>query len=285
MTTAHVHDSLDLREHVQGAILTGRERLGHLRQCVPHVDLADYVHPGAPALPAAVHRSDAGFEWGALLNDTIGDCGEAMPIHGIEAMHLDVGSAPPAFANEDAEFLYEKVGGYVPGNPATDQGTDNGVLVEYWTEEGVLCHADGSIHRIIGTAGVSMDTAMIQRAIWEFVVLFRAIDLPITAQGQSQWEVMGDPATDPEAAVGSWGGHDIPYLSYDGQRYRCISWGQELLVAVAFDITYAMQGSSIPADAFPGFVVVTEDMADDPGQIAPSGVMIGQLVTDLKGMN
>jgi hypothetical protein len=209
-----------------------------------------------------------------FLNDRLGDCGEAMTAHGIEAFHLDAGTPVPLFVDADVEKLYEEVGGYVPGDPSTDQGTDNQVLVDYWRKSGMACAADGSSHKIVASLFVDPKKVELnQRAIWEFVALFRAIALPETAQGQREWEVT-DPNLEGPAAPGSWGGHDIPYLSYDVKRFRCETWGTSLLVTYGFDAAYAMQDS---------FVVVTEEMLDQRG-MSPAGFDWTKLSADVKSL-
>jgi hypothetical protein len=266
-------DGFDLRHAVQTTLPPTLPKLGHKGKVRPELNLADYVHADAPAVPKAVHRSHLDHDFPMYLNDRLGICGEAMALHGIEALHLDAHTPVPPFSDADAEKLYEEVGGYVPGEPETDQGTDNHILVTKWQDDGVLCSADGSVHKIVGSLFVDPhDVALNQRAIWEFVVLYRAIALPITAQGQREWHVTDD-KLEGDAEPGSWGGHDIPYLSYDGHLFRCETWGTSLLVTYGFDKAYSMEG----------FVVVTEEMMDLRG-MSPAGFDWDKLTSDFKAL-
>jgi hypothetical protein len=266
-------EGFDLREVTHTKLPAKLPKLGHRSGRRPKLDLADYIVRDAPVVPPAVYRSNLEHDFPMYLNNELGDCGEAMTLHGIEAFHLDARTGVPPFADGDAEKLYEEVGGYVPGEPETDKGTDNGVLVEYWQTSGVACAADGSVHKIVASVFVEpKNVDLNQRAIWEFVALFRAIALPETAQGQKEWQVT-EPKLEGPAAPGSWGGHDIPYFSYDGKRYRCATWGAELLLTYEFDVDYAIEG----------FVVVTKEMLDQEG-VSPAGIDWSALTSDIKSL-
>lgn len=242
----------------------------------PKLDLADYVSAEAEP-PAGVHRSNSNLP---VLRDPLGNlswgcCGEAMAIHGTEAIEADAARPVPPWATPDSLNLYSLVGGFninagPPGQNPTDQGTDNQVLVDKWRDVGIRCAADGSVHKIAGSMFVDPTDPRLNRiAIWEFVVLFRAVGLPLTAQGQNSWKLT-DPSLQGDAAVGSWGYHDIPYFSFDSNRLRNDSWGIPMLVDWAFDKAYAVQG----------LVVVTQEMLNLRG-VSPAGVDWTRLNADL----
>lgn len=244
-------------------------KLGHAGIHTPRVALGDYLAAEAQP-PARVHRGLFKGYTDVLANDQLGDCGEAMPIHGIEGMHHAAGTRVPPFVAQDAINLYEQVGGYVPGDPSTDQGTDNDVLINHWTSTGIKCAGDSSIHKIAASVFVDPQNEVENKiAIYEFVALFRAVALPLTAQGQTRWSVVGDGKTG-DSAPGSWGGHDIPYMAYDPNDYDADSWGVWIPVDESFDRAYAMQG----------FVVVTPDMQRRSG-VSPTGLNYSRLMADL----
>lgn len=271
--TSQVENLLDGLPRALHHVPPEKRKLGHAGLHKPAINLADHVVDSAEP-PAAVHRSNLGFKWGALLNDQLGDCGEAMAIHGDEAFHLDAGTPVPPYADDDAETFYEEVGGYVPGNPNTDNGTDNSVLVQKWQQVGIPCKANGQRYKIAGSVFVDpKDERLTKIGIWEFVAVFRALGLPTTAQTQNgRWSVV-DPSLQGDSAVGSWGYHDIPYLSYDQNRIRTITWGEEWLVDWVFDKAYAAGG----------FAVVTTDQLNLQG-VSPAGVNWSSLVAALKGL-
>jgi|SRR5581483_9932701 len=252
--------------------------LPHDTRFDPKLDFREYIHPDAPTVPPAVHRELHGYPWGMLLNDQLGDCGEAMACHAIEAFRADAGMPHAPFTDADAEKMYEDVGGYDPsqtqpdGSNPTDQGTDNSVLISKWSSPGFHCAANGSTHRIAAAVEVPVgDDALAKRAIWEFVVLFEALGLPMNAQGAPDWTVRGDPNGDPDAGVGSWGYHDVPNISYDPTHLLTVSWGSELTQTWPFKRTYGVQT----------FFVVTYDQLGRKG-VSPSGVNLSKLMTDAR---
>jgi hypothetical protein len=242
----------------------------HLGTHKPKLKLADYLDRAAAPPPAAITRPHAGFPWGMLANDMLGDCVCAMILHSIADFHLDAGTPVPAFIDEDAILLYEKIGGYDPKDPSTDQGCDEGVAMSTW-EKGLPKTSDGVVHKIAGTVAVDpADLVECRIAIDEFVDLQIGIALPTTAQGQAEWEVVGDPSNDPDSAPGSWGGHGIPFREYDAETFKCVTWGAELLLTVPFHQAYSQEAH----------VVVTREMLNKTGT-GPSGVQWGDLVSDL----
>lgn len=247
-------------------------KLGRTGTHTPKLHLGQYLSASAEP-PASVHRGLFTGYTDVLANDTLGDCGEAMTLHGIEGMHHAAGTTVPAFTRQDAINLYEVVGGYVPGNPNTDQGTDNSVLIKDWEGAGVKCAADGSVHKITGSVAVDATNIVeCQTAIYEFGALFCAVDLPITAQGQTVWSVVGNGQTG-NSAPGSWGGHDVVAMAYSGDTIDVDTWGVWTPVTADFRTTYQA--------GF--FAVVSQDMLNRSG-VSPTGLDWSALVADLQAL-
>jgi hypothetical protein len=176
----------------------------------PELKLADYIHPQLANPPAAISRPHPGFSWGMLANDRIGDCVIAMMLHSIEDFHLDSGTPVPPFTDADAISIYSAIAGYNPKDPASDRGTDENAAMRYWEHPGLKTRHGGS-HAIAATVAVDPSNLNECRiAIDEFVDLQIGVALPISAQGQTEWTVVGDGKTG-KSAPGSWGGHGIPY--------------------------------------------------------------------------
>ena len=238
----------------------------------PALKLSDYIHAELANPPAAISRPHPGFQWGMLANDKIGDCVIAMMLHSIEDFHLDAGTPPPAFTDADAISIYSAITGYNPNDPSSDRGTDEGAAMRYWEHPGLQSTDNGS-HTIIATVAVDPSNLNECRiAIDEFVDLQIGIALPISAQGQTEWTVVGDGKTG-HSAPGSWGGHGIPYREYDAETFKCVTWGAELLLTVPFHQDYAQEAH----------VVVTQEMLNKQG-VGPSGVAWDELIADIKAL-
>jgi hypothetical protein len=238
----------------------------------PTLKLADYIHTQLAAPPAAVSRPHPGFKWGMLANDQIGDCVIAMMLHSIEDFHLDAGTPVPAFTDQDAISLYSAITGYDPKDPSSDRGTNESDAMHFWRHSG-LRTSDEVNHKIVATVAVDpSDLNQCRIAIDEFVALQIGIALPLTAQGQAEWTVVGDGKTG-HSAPGSWGGHGIPYREYDADTFKCVTWGAELLLTVPFHEAYAQEAH----------VVVTREMLSKTG-IGPSGVAWDELIADIRAL-
>lgn len=252
-----------------------------LGSAVPHkpkIALTEYIAHQVEA-PTAVHRKQPPYG-DAWLNLQLGTCGEGMAINGVQTFHAEAGTPIPPFTDDDAEELYEIVGGYNPkapqvnGENPTDQGTDNNKLVAEWKHPGISCGADGTLHTIEESLFVDpADENLTRLAMWEFVVCFRAYGLPETAQSQQgRWTVM-DNAPSGATALGSWGYHDIAQTSYGPRNVGLKTWGMPWMAAWPFDSKYGVQG----------FVVTTPEQTNLQG-ISPAGIDWTKLNADLAAM-
>ena len=235
----------------------------------PTLKLADYIKPDLANPPAAVSRPHPGFQWGMLANDRLADCVIAMMLHSIEDFHLDAGTPVPAFTDADAIKIYSAITGYDPNDPNSDQGTNETTAMTYWEHPG-LQTSDGMDHQIVATVAVDPSNLNECRiAIDEFVDLQIGIALPLNAQGQTEWKVIGNGRTG-DSAPGSWGGHGIPFREYDADTFKCVTWGAELLLTVPFHQAYSQEAH----------VVVTKEMLTKTG-VGPSGVAWDELIADI----
>jgi hypothetical protein len=237
----------------------------------PDLKLSDYIHRELADPPAAISRPHPGFDWGTLGNDTLRDCVVATMLHSIEDFHLDAGYTPPGFTSWDAISLYSALTGYKRDEPASDRGVDENVAMRYWEHPGLRV-GGGNIHKIAATVAVDPTNLNECRiAIDEFIVLQVAVALPLSVQGESQWDLVIGAGT--ESALGSWGGHRILYREYDPEMFKCVTWGAELVVTVPFHLEYVQNAH----------VVVTQEMLGKHG-IGPSGVAWDELIADIKGL-
>src|ERR1019366_7536834 len=98
-----------------------------------------------------------------------GDCVVAAIGHMVELWTFDASAGKSTNIPSDAQILamYEAVGGYVPGNPATDQGATLEAGLAY-----LVTHGLNGVHAVAWPAVPTGDHQMVKQA----VNLFGAMD-------------------------------------------------------------------------------------------------------------
>lgn len=173
--------------------------------------------------------------WNMFMNDTLGCCVPAAAAH-MTMQWSWYANAGKLFVPSDAEVLrvYEDVGGFVPGNPATDNGCDMLTMCNYWRQTGVAGK------KILAFLEINpLDFDEIREAIELFGSVYTGLGLPVTAQAQPAWEVSQGGIYTANGAVGSWGGHCVPYMAVSPLTETVISWGAKLKASHNFSVDYA----------------------------------------------
>jgi hypothetical protein len=214
-------------------------------------------------------------EWPMMMNDTLGDCVCAAAGHMIEQWTTYVGN-PVVPTDDEILKAYEVIGGYVPGDEATDNGCDMLTALNTWRKQGIAGH------RIVAFAAVRQGT---EEALIEDVKLsvsmfgncYLGLALPETAQSQSNavpgtgWHVDdSDPAA---SAVGSWGGHCVPAVGYDEDTVTVVTWGMLVRMSWNFLVRYCDEG----------YAVLSRDWIEKT-RLAPSGFDFETLTQDLNSL-
>lgn len=137
-------------------------------------------------------------------------------------------------SDNDILTAYEAVGGYVPGNPSTDNGAVISDVLSYWQKTGIANHKI-SAYAEIG----SNNHTLIRQAIDIFGSVDIGVQLPLAAQKMGNyWYMMGATSLTGDFAPGSWGGHSIPLVAYNDWSYICVSWGQLIRISLKFLESY-----------------------------------------------
>lgn len=113
-----------------------------------------------------------------------------------------------------------------------DDGRSELDVLNEWRKAGV------GGHRI--AAFVSVDPRNldhVRAAIWLFGGVYTGIYLPLSAQTQHVWDLVGDGKTG-QSRPGSWGGHAVPLTAYSPSAFTCVTWGSTLVMTAAFWETY-----------------------------------------------
>lgn len=190
-------------------------------QTAHYVDL----EAALPTAPKRVQHS-RGLTWGMLGNDQKGDCTYAGKAH----LHHGVSREPEPSADV-------VVNAYLKFTHGQDSGAYELDVLNDWRSED-----DGVAGTIEAFAAVKLeDRSLIHVAAWLFGGLYIGISLPISAQGQRVWDVVGDGKTG-DSAPGSWGGHCVYVPDSLGvgaaSGFGLVTWGMLMKMTWRFWQTY-----------------------------------------------
>jgi hypothetical protein len=199
--------------------------------------LKDFLTP-TPA-PVTVDWYMGVTQFGMMLNNTLGDCTCAAVGHGEQVATL-IGPYGETTPVDDAILgLYEKACGYVPGNPATDQGGDINTVLNSVRNSGLGKKEGGKRHHRPLYSYSAVDYTQVdavKEAIATLGVVNIGLQLPLSAQAQTG--TLWTNASGPNAQPGSWGGHSVVVCAYDAKTITCITWGQLQPMTWEFFATY-----------------------------------------------
>ena len=153
------------------------------------------------------------------LNNRLGDCVPADTAHTLIIRSSNVGAGTAVVATDaDVVKLYSAVGGYVPGNDATDNGCVEEDMESYLRATGFLGHK--------ADATASIDPTRQDYLKWGnqlFGHVRLGWNLPDYAEDQFEarepWDVQ---TTGPQGISG----HDTPLVDYRGGMFYVCTWGR-----------------------------------------------------------
>jgi hypothetical protein len=213
-----------------------------------------------PPAPVSLDNTSGITDWGAMLNQELGDCTCAENGHAIQAWTAAAGTEVTV---PDSAILteYEQACGYNPSDPSTDQGGIISNVLDYFQNTGV------GGYKISAHAQVNLTQMRVQQGVYIFGNLDFGVQLPITAQNQvgSRWSIVGDGQTG-DSAPGSWGGHSICAVAYDASGVTFVTWGALQVADWDWVMLYADEAH---AAVFPSY---------------PSPVSTDQLISDLQAV-
>lgn len=205
-------------------------------------------------------------DYGMMKNDTIGDCGIAGPAHMIQTMTNNIGNEF-VIPDDIIVQIYSDISGY---NPTTGEN-DNGVVLldvlNYWRNTGFSGHKIGGY--------VKLNTSLldsVKAAIFLFGGILTGMALPISAQGQSEWQMNGSGLSGNNAPY-SWGGHCVPYEAYTDKDLTCVTWGDRKKAMIDWFTTYCDEA----------YAIFSTDFIKSDGE-SPSGFNKDQLIADLNSL-
>lgn len=253
-------------------------RLGRTRPVArcPRFSLHNYLMRGLAAPPPSCDYTKPAAKALANVygNDTLGDCVIAGMAHVVGVLTAGATGTPFVYTREQIIQLYGAIGGYVPGDPATDRGCDEQTALNYWENNG----APAGTHRIAGWLSVNAaDPAEYRTALWLFENLYFGLELPdawvnpMPAEPGFVWDAKGPP--DPN------NGHCVAGVGYTGQGVVIDTWG---MTGTLTDRAIAQYGSL--ASHGEVYTVVSQDAVSKASQKAPNGFDWSQLIADFDSM-
>jgi len=205
---------------------------------------------------------------GLMLNDQLGDCTCAAIGHIIQAWTAEDG-AQVILPDPDILAAYSGACGYVPGNPATDQGGVELDVLNYWRKVGVGGHtidAYAALQKRPANFWGKLFGASWRHDIATAVYYFGAAYIGV-AQDAASWQLVSKRG---DGAPGSWGGHAVPILAYDEDGVTVATWGTLMKASWEFIDEYADEA----------FCCFAKDIVGPDGK-SPQGFASTQLETDL----
>lgn len=228
--------------------------------------LARFTAKLPPPPPTATDYASKVPSWPMMANDKLGDCTCAAVGHCIEQWTTYNGN-PVVMPDPDVISLYEQVGGYNPANPNTDQGAVEVDVLNYWLNNPVA-----GLKPLQAYASLELQNHNeVMDAVYWFGNCYIGLALPISAQNQDIWAVPPAGAVG-EGAPGSWGGHAVPVVAYDGRGLTVVTWGTTQRMTWQFWDTYCDEAYALLSDAWVS------------GGKNPAGMDTQQLIADMQSI-
>ena len=239
--------------------------------------LKDYLMADMPTPPtAAGYSAKARPQLHEIYgNDSLGDCVEACIAHAVGVFGANA-QEWWTFSTEQIVQMYSSMGGYVPGDPSTDNGTDISTALDIWKSPGVV--GPGGTHQIAGSLAVNAaDPIECRMAIWLFENLVLGLDLPdawinpFPSYSGFIWDVAGAP--DPN------NGHCVVANAYDTANICIATWAMNGAITNA-----AMEEYLVPSNGGELYTVLSRDVIDRATERCPAGFNFGQLQADFAAL-
>jgi hypothetical protein len=235
----------------------------------PTLRLSKYLRATLPAPPSTLDLTPPALVAlrDVMQNDVLGDCVIACGGHLVATL---TGNGGSLFHATPAEITtqYEKIGGYVPGDPSTDQGCNISTALSYWTANGLT---DGT--KLLGSLSVDpTNEAELKAAMWLFENLVFGIELPdawvnpFPSGDGFVWDV-GTPDEN--------NGHCVCGVGYSSKGILIDSWG------LFGTLTYAAIAKlCAAADNGEVHVTISTDLLIKGQTRAPNGLDWSSLIAD-----
>jgi len=205
-------------------------------------------------------------------NDALGCC----VISGANHMEgVETGNAGSIYLPSDDQIVkeYTAIGGYVPGDPSTDQGSDEDTAINFYTT-----HGFGNGTKLLGSLTVnaaSKLSLMTASYCFENVLLCACLPdkwiSPFPSGPGFVWDVAGPPNTK--------NGHAFTVVGYNAQGAIISTWGMLGIITWA-----AMAMYCVPANYGSANTVLTPDQILRGQAKAGNGIAWAQIISDFDAL-
>jgi len=206
--------------------------------------LASYTTTALPTPPASFDlTAKVGHDWGMMDNDQIGDCTCAAAGHLIMEWTANAKKKMVTPSDKQIVAAYSAVTGYNPTTGANDNGAVEIDVLNYWRQSGIAGHKIGAYMALEPS-----NHSHIMDSVYIFEGCYIGLQLPISAQAQVQnhqpWSVPPGGTTG-DGKPGSWGGHAVPVVAYDGRGVTVVTWGALQTMTWSFWEAYCEESYAI----------------------------------------
>jgi hypothetical protein len=235
----------------------GRKPRGHDSR-IPHMDKLVAGQALTP-LPSSVdYATGLPASLGPMLNNSQGCCVEACCGHSVQTWSFNASGVMVTPPDSAIEQFYSLAGGYVVGDPSTDNGTVIQVALADWLTNPL---AGNELAAYVEIDPATLDN--VKRSIWESGLACVGFNVPsfMPMSAGSIWDV------NPSADNSIVGGHCVPLVGYDASgNMTVISWGDYFTMTPAFFSQFVDECYSL---ANPDWIKATG--------MSPAGLSLSQL--------
>ena len=215
-----------------------------------HAKYRKLAAAGIPQFPTQEDWAAAVPGWPMYKNNELGICGPAGAGHQLQSWTAYGQGKCITVSDAAVVKVYQDVGGYIFGDPSTDQGVNLLDLLKYLQQVGIDGHKIGPFVALDPTR---QDELCEGHHLYTGVML--GLDMPVMWQNADVWDV--GPNTLGDWGTGTWGGHCVV-----GEKYFCqvadvsaaglwvITWGGLKLITWAALAVYCSEAYGILSQDF-----------------------------------
>lgn len=192
-----------------------------------HIALATFAAEPLPPAPPTFDGSELVMQGGGYPlfgNDKYGDCTCVATAHLMMTIAAAKADRSVGFTDE------EVIGTYLQLGDGEDEGLVETDVLKAVSSVGFPI-PDPTDHWLGHVSIDHHDVELVKQCIALFGGAYIGAELPVTAESQEVWDIIGNPNDRKSNAFpGSWGGHAMCVVGYDARGVWVITWGAKKLM-------------------------------------------------------